>query len=315
MDVDKLIQDLKKLKKNNPAKFKKRLESLKEKTPGVYKKVVMALTPKGYEKYDESGESESTPVLSYVIIAVIILGILLTGLILFFLGEVSLQPEDINATESLTLGLSLFNNESDNYLQYSFTKNISGVKVTYITGREYYYLNKGDYSSIKYSDTYNCSDVNCELVTPQEYTFSQREGNTLYYDSREDCDIITNYNERVDSIMEYYKELYYFYENGYVIESEREEIGSIKDVECAPMYFKVNPPSDYLNEDEDLIELRYELCLDNNGVPLALGVFLNTDKRIEIFISYMQSTSSELVKETMIQGKEFQNWVSEGLTC
>jgi len=325
MDKDDIISELTRIKLYNVSEYKRKLAVLRSKNPVLFSEVNEVLgedpnkLPKVEVKTEPDNEENSNRV-GLTVIGVAAIAIIVFGIVVFFAGNLNFNTNTaFNATQSLLLGYSLFNNLNQTYLQYSFQFNNSGVNITYNNGREYYSFNKGDYTGITVSAVYECSTPsNCLLLNPEKYVISQKEGNTLNYDATGDCAplLMTDYHN-FDSglVLSKYDELYYFVSHGYVTDSYREGNWEFNGEACAPMYFTINPPSDFLPNGADFEMLRYEVCLNNYGVPLAIGRELEYDSHIDIFTAYLESSNADLLKNTVLNGQTLESWNVQTWNC
>jgi hypothetical protein len=113
-----------------------------------------------------------------------------------------------------------------------------------------------------------------------------------------------------------YDEMYYFVTNGYAVDSYREpQVWTINGEQCAPMYFDINPPSDFTPQGAVLNQLLYEVCLSNYGVPLAIGKYYYYTNHAEIFIAYLESTNQELIGNAQVSGRTINQWNNNQVRC
>ncbi|MBN1923942.1 MAG: hypothetical protein JW791_04245 [Nanoarchaeota archaeon] len=340
MEVDEAVEELSKLKIFDPDKFKEKLRLLKAKQPHIYYEVIKIMNisdadvkpvktasgdPYNLFKKDTSKIKKDAGGFGIAVIATILIGLVGIGAVFIFLLDVPLEaPTTFNANESVSLGYQLFNSINNLYLQYSFDYNTTSSTITYSTGREYYKISSDYYTSAIYFNTFNCAPV-CSLITTDGYIISRKEGDTLYFGIYSDCSVcscdvysMTDVNDFwAQGVLNYYDELYYYVNNGYVINSDREDVWTINGEQCAPMFFDIRVPNELKNSGffgEELTSLRYELCLNNEGVPLALAKNSDYETYSDTFVAFLESMD-DIIGLSTISDKTLNEWDSEQLTC
>ncbi|MDD5053980.1 MAG: hypothetical protein PHG04_01205 [Candidatus Nanoarchaeia archaeon] len=223
----------------------------------------------------------------FTITAVSIIGILLIAIVGLFL---ILNPPSGNASmNSLKLGYSLFNELDNVYLNYTFLYNSTGSD----------FLGK-QYCSLK------SSGMTCAIQTPQRSIVSKSFDNFLHYDLTGETEKISIDSLKIEKplITSLYSEAYNLAVNFYVLESGREEVWRMGDYDCAPIFFEMNTSKPELS---DLIKLRYEMCLNNDGIPIAIAKEKISRNSSEIIIIYLESIDSR-IKDLSFANKTLAEW-------
>lgn len=333
VDVDEIVDELSRIKLYDPDEYKRRLISLRKNQPLVYEEVRKILsipdtglsagktssTIKGGSLFNKSKKKikRDNTGLVMTIIGVLIIGMLLLGAIGIFLGNLPTTSEtDFNANESLLLGYQLFN-ELDLYLQYSTNLNVtSNEKITWSTGREYYKFNQGDFTTVLISNDYNCPfPSSCSITSLNELKVSRKTNGELLYNECDNLDYSNYNNFESEHVLSIYDEVYYYVTNELVIDSYRENIWTINGEQCAPMYFLINAPSNLAPNNAEVIQLLYEVCLSNEGIPLAIGKYYYYTNHVEVFSAYLESSNEEMLSITEIEGKSLDEWSNSELNC
>lgn len=234
----------------------------------------------------KSVKKKSNPAI-FSILAMAVIGILLLSVVGFF--WISNPPTSDTSRNSLRLGYQIFNNLSDTYLNYTFLYNSSNLE---FVSKQYYYIDNFKITAI--------------IEYPERDIISKRQNNYLYYD------ISGNYSKTITSslrmnnalIISLYDEVYNLVNNYYTNESGREGVWNLTDIPCAPIFFEI----DVNNEEfSDLTQLRYEMCLDNNGIPIAIAKESIYPDSYEIIIAYLETQNSE-IKDLTFSNKTMSYW-------
>lgn len=339
MDIDKIVDELSKIKLYDEKQFRIKLALLKKKDPSAFIKVVKILgidvkeasrlgkgTSGVYDVFKKDKKNKNGNSIMLAVVAMLAVGFVLIGVVFVFLiliptsGDVSL-----NATESIIIGHNLFSSISNTtYLQYSFEFNesITTNSVTtknYNAGREYYVFTDGDFTLGTFTNNYFCQEGSCSL-TETNNIISNKKNDLLNFNINE-CVSYSTIN--IDSFLPYtclsiYDELFYFVTNGFVVDSIREEAWQIGGVACAPILIEVNPPTNFLSDELVLNELSYQLCIDNDGVPIAMAKHLSYNNgnvlNEKIFIAFLESTNP-IIGSTQLGDNNLDGWVDEGFSC
>ncbi|MFA5333024.1 MAG: hypothetical protein WC376_00830 [Candidatus Nanoarchaeia archaeon] len=234
----------------------------------------------------KSGQKKSNPA-AFAILSMAVIGILLLSAIGFF--WLSNPPTGDTSRNSLRLGYQIFNNLNDTYLNYTFLYNSSSLE---FLGKQYYYLDNSKITAI--------------MQSPQRDIISREQNNYLYYDvsgnySKTSTDSLRMNNALIISL---YDEVYNLVNNYYTNESGREEVWNLTNIACAPLFFEID-----INHEEfsDLLQLRYEMCLDNNGIPIAIAKESIYQDSYEIIIAYLESMNPE-IGELVFLNKSMAYW-------
>ncbi|MFA5302939.1 MAG: hypothetical protein WC393_00180 [Candidatus Nanoarchaeia archaeon] len=233
-----------------------------------------------------SAQKKSNPA-AFAILSMAVIGILLLSAVGFF--WLSNPPTGDTSRNSLRLGYQIFNNLTDTYLNYTFLYNSSSLE---FLGKQYYYLDNSKITAI--------------MQSPQRDIISREQNNYLYYDisgnySKTSIDSLRMNNALVISL---YDEVYNLVNNYYTNESGREEVWNLTNIACAPLFFDID-----INHEEfsDLLQLRYEMCLDNNGIPIAIAKESVYQDSYEIIIAYLESMNPE-IGELVFLNKSMAYW-------
>ncbi len=228
--------------------------------------------------------------LGSAIMAMIFIGILVVGVIGAYL--LLNPPQSDTSRNSLRLGHSLFYELNNTYLNYTYQYTTHAED--YI--REQYYL-------------INNSKATSALVSPNKNIISIRQNGNLYYDLAAEPQRISTGAFRANNILvtSIYDEIYNIVNNYKTEEYGRENVWNLTNIPCAPLYFEVDVSSE---EFSDLSELRYEMCLSNDGIPVAIAKeskYVNED--YELIVVYLENMNSE-VGDLIFLDKTLSEWSS-----
>ncbi|MDD4354029.1 MAG: hypothetical protein PHN56_06255, partial [Candidatus Nanoarchaeia archaeon] len=220
-----------------------------------------------------SDKKKSNPAV-IAILSMAILGIILLSIIGYF--WIANPPTSDTSRNSLRLGYEIFNNLNDTYLNYTFLYNSSNLE---FLGKQYYYLNDSKITAI--------------IQTPQRDIISKKQNNYLYYDLSGNYSKIITTSLRINNalVISLYDEVFNLVNGYYTNESGREGVWNLTDIPCAPIFFEIEIDNEEFN---DLTQLRYEMCLDNNGIPIAIAKESIYENSYEIIIAYLESQNKEI---------------------
>ncbi len=286
---DEILDELTKLKIFDPEEYMRRLRILKAKDPTLYNrlieplgiddsKVIPLLIKENEKKKEDNGKG-----IGIAIIATSLAGIVVISIILFFLLNTPVKREELGPKESIEIGYRLFNNLNKTYLAYQSQINISsnslGTKSYNI--KEYYLRDEQLLGAI--------------LINSTTKIFIDRLGDIELCKGGTQS-IVEEYN-----VAEIYDEIIDAVENKNVTYSEREDVWEISNIRCAPIVIELE------NKDEFT---HYELCLNNDGIPIAVGKLYknNAEGYIVLYVSFLESLNDPIIKQTTIDGKELEEW-------
>jgi hypothetical protein len=224
---------------------------------------------------------------AFAILAMAIIGILLLSVVGFF--WMSNPPTSDTSRNSLRLGYQIFNNLTNTYLNYTFLYNSSDLE---FIGKQYYFVDN--------------SKVTAIVQYPQRDIISKKQNSYLFYDVSGNYSKTATNSLRINNVLviSLYDEVYNLVNNYYTNESGREGVWNLTNIACAPIFFEI----DVNNEEfSDLTELRYEMCLDNNGIPIAIAKESIFQDSYELIIAYLESQNNE-IKDLVFSNKTMTYW-------
>ena len=320
MDVDEIVEELNKLKMFSPEEYKEKLALLKSKNPSIYNQVISILgvedskipvikpqkSDEAYKIFNEKGNKAKirrSNGLGTAIIGVMLVGFVIIGIIfLFILFMPSITPTNFNATQAVIVGYNLFSSINTTYLQYSYALNysISGTESS-LMGREYYIAGENKFTMASYNVLNGVTEY---------YNVIKNEGNMYYTDLNAQCSAFEKteaYSTTTTlNALFTYNELHSIVINNLVLNSSREDLWELNGEQCVPLQFQVDIASG---------SALYEICLNNDGIPLAIGKYVNMGNFQSLYVAYLESTNSPLLGLTDLDGKTLNEWNSEELNC
>ncbi len=337
-DIGELIDELNKLRINDPSSYRKRLREIRMKNPGVYRQIAeildikkirtptpsseMSVFPSERRKKKEKGGNNMILIISALSLVGLFMGIIMIVFISGLSGEQ--KPSEVEPVNAINLGYELmFNSSQTKYLRYRFTNNISvkylGERTFYYEGQEYLSYSKNKFVTAQSYNKYLCNGE-CEHKSFNQTIFG-KTGDSIIYD-------VDGENMRISfpdsqtilpaSTLIYFSELKYVVENELYDEADSYEIGEIAGVECAPIRFRItsSPPTTLeLPENAVFNEMFFETCLSNEGVPIAIGRYV--EYRIgnniyeKTFFSELVTAEESLIKPVSIDGRTITEWYGE----
>lgn len=229
--------------------------------------------------------------IGFTIVAISIIAIASISIVGLFL---LMNPPSGQAINSLRLGYELFNELDNVYLNYTFLYN--STENNYL-GKQYY--------SLKYLG------ITSVIEQPRRNIISKEQNNFLYYDLTGNMTKTDLNSLQIDNalMISLYSEAYNLVKNYYVAESGKEALWTMGNYECAPIFFEMNTTKEGLT---GLVKLRYEMCLNDNGIPIAIAKEkITTDSR-ETIIAYLESIESD-VKFIAFSNKTLDEWAKTSI--
>jgi hypothetical protein len=333
-EINKILNELRNLESYDTEEYKKKLAELKKNDSSAYFKIMIMLNLDKESSYSSTGANQQLPIISknfmpnsqappvnllkknqninpankishastktakksfekksnpavFAILSMAIIGILLLTAIGFF--WITNPPVSDTSRNSLRLGYQIFNELNNTYLNYTFLYNSSDLE---FIGKQYYYIDNLKFTAI--------------IQFPERDVISKRQNNFLYYDLSGNYSKISTASLRMNNslISSLYDEVYNLVNNHYTNESGREGVWNLTDIPCAPLFFEID-----INNEEfsDLTQLRYEMCLDNNGIPIAIAKESIYSNHYEVIIAYLESTNPQ-ISEMSFCNKTLSYW-------
>jgi hypothetical protein len=341
-EINSIISELRELELYDREEYEKKIKLLKKNNPDIYFKAMILLNLNKDENYSSNNISQKIPAFAkkpepiiplpslnaapkpknanppaakpikkimqkksnpavLAILSMVILGILvLSAMGIFWITN---PPTGDTSRNSLRLGYQIFNNLSSTYLNYTFSYNLTDLEFSekqYYYGSQYYSLNN--------------SRITAVLQNPNKDIISKEQNGYLYYDISSNYSKISTALLRINNtlIISLYDEAYNLVNNYYNNESGREGgqrgVWNLTDIPCAPIFFEIDISKAGFG---DLSRLRYEMCLDNNGIPITIAKESVYNDSYEVIIAYLESISPE-IRDLIFMNKSMGYW--ENLT-
>ncbi len=292
---DEILDELTKLKIFDPEEYMRKLRILKAKEPVIYNRLIEPLgiddskiIPLVVEEKKE-GVKKDNKGLGIALIATSLAGIVIVSIMLFFLLSAPVEPKELGPKESIEIGYRLFNNLNRTYLAYQSQTNLtsSSIGTRNYNTIEYYIRDNRLVGAIVRNST------TIVFAKNNQGTIDCRSGKLL------NLSIVDKYN-----VAEIYNEIWDAVENKNVTYSEREDIWKISDIECAPIVIELEEGGEFTH---------YEICLNNDGIPIAVGkLYTNNIEGYAVwYVSFLESLNDPITKQVQIDGKTIDGWYSQ----
>jgi hypothetical protein len=354
MDIDDIVDELLKIRIYDIERFREKLALIKNQDIAAYLQItkilalsedelqrisLIAANPQRYKREHKTTIQRTNASPVFVLLGMLAIGFILIGAIFFVISS---MPVTSNVTrgalESVTLGYELFmSSENTSYLFYSSEYNRTN---TYSGGsskrnevsREYFMLNNDKYDNMIITFDY-CPLGICGAEPTTQTSRYRRIGDNYNFTMFSDIFNITfclntTYRLNIYNALSIYEEAYYLAKNGYVIDSSRENNWQLGGIDCAPILLEISNSSGLYTGTQTLMNITggqttrlvYELCINNEGVPLAIARYHSYYTNLtyysqDVYVAYLESTDANILSVTRVDDKTLDEYSSIPFNC